>query len=229
MKQSAALMRAESIAYCGLSIALLIVSAWVTVPLGPVPFTLQTMMLVFVVLLLPPREALVSVFGYLALGALGAPVFSGMKGGLASLLGPTGGFIVGFGLGAVAAVLVLKIWKAPAGAMCVRGGSASASGALGARGNATSASGAPTFSLSALRAARIAGAARNLVAAFALLIVSYLCGWAQLMAVAGLDPLAAFLAGIAPFVVLDVIKISVGAALAGAVRRAVPALRAKAA
>lgn len=216
MKQSAALMRAESIAYCGLSIALLTVSAWVTVPLGPVPFTLQTMMLVFVVLLLPPREALVSVFGYLALGALGAPVFSGMKGGLASLLGPTGGFIVGFGLGAVAAVLVLKIWKAPAGTMC-------------ARGNATSASGAPTFSLSALRAARIAGAARNLVAAFALLIVSYLCGWAQLMAVAGLDPLAAFLAGIAPFVVLDVIKISVGAALAGAVRRAVPALRAKAA
>lgn len=209
-------MRAESIAYCGLSIALLTVSAWVTVPLGPVPFTLQTMMLVFVVLLLPPREALVSVFGYLALGALGAPVFSGMKGGLASLLGPTGGFIVGFGLGAVAAVLVLKIWKAPAGTMCVRGGSASASGA-------------PTFSLSALRAARIVGAARNLVAAFALLIVSYLCGWAQLMAVAGLDPLAAFLAGIAPFVVLDVIKISVGAALAGAVRRAVPALRAKAA
>lgn len=209
-------MRAESIAYCGLSIALLTVSAWVTVPLGPVPFTLQTMMLVFVVLLLPPREALVSVFGYLALGALGAPVFSGMKGGLASLLGPTGGFIVGFGLGAVAAVLVLKIWKAPAGTMCVRGGSASASGA-------------PTFSLSALRAARIVGAARNLVAAFALLIVSYLCGWAQLMAVAGLDPLAAFLAGIAPFVVLDIIKISVGAALAGAVRRAVPALRAKAA
>ena len=209
-------MRAESIAYCGLSIALLTVSAWVTVPLGPVPFTLQTMMLVFVVLLLPPREALVSVFGYLSLGALGAPVFSGMKGGLASLLGPTGGFIVGFGLGAVAAVLVLKIWKAPAGTMCVRGGSASASGA-------------PTFSLSALRAARIVGAARNLVAAFALLIVSYLCGWAQLMAVAGLDPLAAFLAGIAPFVVLDIIKISVGAALAGAVRRAVPALRAKAA
>ena len=209
-------MRAESIAYCGLSIALLTVSAWVTVPLGPVPFTLQTMMLVFVVLLLPPREALVSVFGYLALGALGAPVFSGMKGGLASLLGPTGGFIVGFGLGAVAAVLVLKIWKAPAGTMCARGGSASASGA-------------PTFSLSALRAARIVGAARNLVAAFALLIVSYLCGWAQLMAVAGLDPLAAFLAGIAPFVVLDIIKISVGAALAGAVRRAVPALRAKAA
>lgn len=216
MKQSAALMRAESIAYCGLSIALLTVSAWVTVPLGPVPFTLQTMMLVFVVLLLPPREALVSVFGYLALGALGAPVFSGMKGGLASLLGPTGGFIVGFGLGAVAAVLVLKIWKAPAGTMCVRGGSASASGA-------------PMFSLSALRAARIVGAARSLVAAFALLIVSYLCGWAQLMAVAGLDPLAAFLAGIAPFVVLDIIKISVGAALAGAVRRAVPALRAKAA
>ena len=74
-----ALKRTETVAFCGLAIALLAISAWVTVPLGPVPFTLQTMVLVFVVVLFPPREALVSVFGYLALGAIGVPVFSGMK------------------------------------------------------------------------------------------------------------------------------------------------------
>ena len=181
------LSRARSVAFCGLSIALLTVSAWVTVPLGPVPFTLQTMMLAFLVLAFPPREALISVFGYLAIGAVGLPVFSGMRGGLAALLGPTGGFLIGFGLGACAALLVLRAWREPASPAASR--------------------------------------ARELVAAFTLLAVSYACGWAQLMAVAGLDPTAAFLAGIAPFILLDVAKTLIGAALARTMRRAIPALR----
>ena len=45
------------------------------------------------------------------------------------------------------------------------------------------------------------------------------------MAVAGMSPMAAFLAGIAPFIVLDSIKIVVGVSLAHALRSAVPALR----
>ncbi len=203
--KNAALFRAESIAFCGLAIALLAVASWITVPLGPVPFTLQIMMLVFVVLLFPAREALVSIFGYLILGALGAPVFSGMKGGLAALMGSTGGFIVGFGLGAVAAVLILKAWKAPAA-------KESSESRAGKRGGVL-----------------VMGLAREYVAALALLLVSYVCGWAQLMAVAGMDPLAAFMAGIAPFIVPDVIKIVVAASLAHAIRSAVPALRTKAA
>lgn len=197
MKQSSSFSRAASVAFCGLAIALLTASAWITVPFGPVPFTLQTMMLTFVVLLFPAREALISVFGYLALGAIGVPVFSGMHGGLASLMGPTGGFIVGFGLGSAAAVLVLKIWKEP------------------------------SREAGASRAVRVAGVARDMVAGIVLLIVSYACGWAQLMAVAGLDPLAAFLAGVAPFVVIDVIKTVIGASLARTLRQAVPALRTK--
>ena len=222
MKKSGKLSRAESIAFCGLSIALLTVSAWITVPLGPVPFTLQTMMLVFVVLLFPPREALASVFGYLVLGALGAPVFSGMKGGMASLLGPTGGFIIGFGLGAVAAVLILKAWRPSAvagAAVARRPASADAEGG-------TESLAAP-IARNASRFAFVLGMAREYAAALALLLVSYACGWAQLMAVAGMSPLAAFLAGIAPFIILDVIKIVVGASLAHAIRSAVPALRTK--
>lgn len=187
MQKSSALKRAETVAFCGLSIALLAVSAWVTVPLGPVPFTLQTMMLAFLVLLLPYREALVSVFGYLILGGIGAPIFSGMKGGLASLLGPTGGFLIGFGLGAVAAVIVLKVWAEPEN--------------------------------------KVLRYVREFVAALVLLAISYACGWAQLMAVAGLDPMAAFLAGIAPFIVLDLIKTVVGVSLAHVLRVAVPAFR----
>ncbi|MDO4443089.1 MAG: biotin transporter BioY [Slackia sp.] len=182
-----ALKRTEAVAFCGLAIALLAVSAWVTVPLGPVPFTLQTMVLVFVVALFPPREALVSIFGYLALGAIGVPVFSGMKGGLASIVGPTGGFLVGFGIGALLAVLLLKAWREPAA--------------------------------KPVRIIRLA------LAAIVLLLTSYACGWVQLMALTGMSPAAAFAAGIAPFVVLDAIKLAIGVALAQTLKEAVPALR----
>ncbi len=104
-------LRAHTIAVCGLSIALLTASAWITVPLGPVPFTLQTLMIVLLTLTLSPRESLIAIYGYLALGSIGAPVFSGMKGGLASLMGPTGGFLIGFGIGTCLALLVLKVMK----------------------------------------------------------------------------------------------------------------------
>lgn len=180
--------RTETVAFCGLAIALLAVSAWVTVPLGPVPFTLQTMVLVFIVTLFPARQALVSIFGYLALGAVGVPVFSGMRGGLASIVGPTGGFLIGFGIGAILAVLLFKAWRRPEG--------------------------------KAMRAVR-AGAG-----ALVLLLASYLCGWIQLMVLTGMGPAAAFAAGIAPFIVLDAIKLFVGVALAQTVESAVPAFRA---
>jgi biotin transport system substrate-specific component len=59
-----------------------------------------------VVLICPPAQAALVVGLYLVLGAAGAPVFSGARGGLAALVGPTGGYLVGFWLGAVAGSLV---------------------------------------------------------------------------------------------------------------------------
>lgn len=187
MVQNTPHSRSKQVAFCGLSIALLAVSAWVTVPLGPVPFTLQTMMVTFVLLCLPNREALISIFGYILLGAIGVPVFSGMRGGIGVLLGTSGGFIYGFGIGALVAVLLLKLWRP-----------------------------------SARKGVMVA---RDFVAATAFLLVVYLCGWLQLMAVANLDAMSAFVAGVAPFIVLDVIKMVVGVGLARAVRQAVPSLR----
>lgn len=92
----------------GASVALLALSAWVTVPLGPVPLTLQTMALAFVALALTPSQAIGSVALYVALGSLGLPLFSGMRGGLGVIAGPTGGFISGFLVGMVAAQAVLR-------------------------------------------------------------------------------------------------------------------------
>ena len=96
MQKKQTLKRSESVAFCGLAIALITIGAWVTVPLGPVPLTLQTMVLAFVVLLFPAREAVASVAGYVVLGALGVPVFSGFRGGVSTLVGSTGGYLVGF-------------------------------------------------------------------------------------------------------------------------------------
>lgn len=85
----------------GISVALLAVSAAVTVPLGPVPFTLQTMMLALLPVALGWRTTACSVALYLALGAAGLPIFSGFSGGVGHLLGPTGGFLWGFLAGTV--------------------------------------------------------------------------------------------------------------------------------
>ena len=101
--------RTRSIAYVGLTIAVMAVSAWVTVPIGPVPFTLQLFAFAFALLVLRPKECAAAIAGYLALGALGVPVFSGMRGGIGILVGPSGGFLWGFLLGALAAAAVMRL------------------------------------------------------------------------------------------------------------------------
>lgn len=92
----------EDMTRAAAAVALLAVSAWVTVPLGPVPFTLQTMALTFVTVALPGRESVLAVVAYVVLGGAGVPVFSGMRGGVGILFGPTGGFILGFAEAALA-------------------------------------------------------------------------------------------------------------------------------
>ena len=93
--------RTRSLVLTGLCIALIATGAFITVPLGPIPFTLQTMMIGIAVCLLPPAYSVAAVGGYLALGFLGLPVFSGFRGGIGVLAGPTGGFLVGFLLAAI--------------------------------------------------------------------------------------------------------------------------------
>lgn len=84
--------RTRSIAYVGLSIAIIAVCSWVTVPIGPIPFTLQMFGIPLVIALLSPIEAITAVFLYVLIGALGVPLFAGFKGGIGVLMGPTGGF-----------------------------------------------------------------------------------------------------------------------------------------
>lgn len=85
-----------SLTYIAMSSALIAVCAWITLPLGPVPFTMQTFAVITVAGLLGWKRAVVSVLVYIAIGALGAPVFSGFGGGVGVLTGVTGGYVVGF-------------------------------------------------------------------------------------------------------------------------------------
>lgn len=200
--QARPLSRTRSIAFVGLTIAIMAVSACVTVPLGPIPFTLQMFAVTFAIVVLKPQEAIAAIVGYLLLGAIGVPVFSGMRGGVGVLAGPTGGFLWGYLFGVAAAVLLLMVVRSRSARREAQADPASAAALTGMQ--------------KVLGFLRVAGI--EIVAGILFTTISYLCGWAQYMAVAGVGPEAAFLACIAPFVVVDLIKIVAAVACARAVK-----------
>ena len=103
--------RAQSIVRIALTIAIMAVSAWISIPIGPVPFTLQCFAVAFAICVLPAKECLSSVGGYLVLGAFGVPVFSSMRGGISILAGVTGGFLWGYFIGVLAGLAILAAFK----------------------------------------------------------------------------------------------------------------------
>ena len=84
------------IAVIAVSAALITICSWISIPVGPVPVTLQTLAVLAVLLTTGGRRGTIAVAVYLALGAIGVPAFSGFKGGPAAFAGPTGGFLIGF-------------------------------------------------------------------------------------------------------------------------------------
>jgi biotin transport system substrate-specific component len=89
---------------------LLAVCAHVSVPLWftPVPLSLQPFGVLLLGLLLSPRMATATVGAYLLEGVAGLPVFAPGTGGLAHLLGPTGGYLLAYPL---AALLISTLWR----------------------------------------------------------------------------------------------------------------------
>lgn len=88
-------MKIRDMAYISLSAAFIAVCAWITVPFT-VPFTMQTFAVFLAVLLFGSARGMLSILLYIALGAVGLPVFSSFGGGIGVLIGPTGGYIIGF-------------------------------------------------------------------------------------------------------------------------------------
>jgi len=98
--------------------ALTAVCAWISIPIPPVSFTLQTFGVLMALGLLGGKWGSISVMLYLAMGFLGLPVFSGFQGGAAVLLGPTGGFLWGFLAGAMVYRLTERLGTSAAMILC---------------------------------------------------------------------------------------------------------------
>ncbi|CAA0100168.1 Biotin transporter BioY [Starkeya nomas] len=90
---------AKKAAVIVLGVALITLCAKIRVPSWPVPMTLHTLAVMTVALAVGPRLATATFLTYLAVGAAGLPVFSGTpeRGiGLAYMVGPTGGYLLGY-------------------------------------------------------------------------------------------------------------------------------------
>lgn len=171
--------RVTDLTSAALLTALIAAAAWITLPLGAVPVTLQVFVVVLAALLLVPRWAAASMGLYVALGAIGLPIFSGAKGGVGVLVGPTGGYLVGFVAGALIGSLVRVALEKRAGQFIA-----------------------------------------DIIAAAAVIGVIYAIGTLQLSIVTGMGIPAAVVAGVVPFIGIDLVKAAVAIVTATAVRKA---------
>ena len=105
-KKNTNILSTFDIVICAMIAALMFVGAQISLPIGPVPFTLQTFMLFTMMIAFGGKRTSIGVAVYLLIGAIGAPVFAGFKGGIDSILGTTGGFLIGFLVASLAFILL---------------------------------------------------------------------------------------------------------------------------
>ena len=89
------LFTTRDIVYMAFSVALMAVCSWISIP-TTIPVTLQTFAVFLTILILGGFRGTVAILVYIMLGGVGVPVFAGFGGGIATLAGPTGGYIIGF-------------------------------------------------------------------------------------------------------------------------------------
>ncbi|MFA6855730.1 MAG: biotin transporter BioY [Treponema sp.] len=106
--------RGMGVILAALFAALTAAGCFIQIPLpGGIPIVLQDMMAMLSGMLLGPLYGTVAVFVFLVLGCIGLPVFSGKAGLHVIIGGPTGGFLVGYLLAALAAGIVIKLMLPP--------------------------------------------------------------------------------------------------------------------
>lgn len=88
--------KVRELTFAAMFVALIAVGAFLSVPIGAVSMTMQTFSVMLAGLMLSRRNALLSVIAYLLLGLAGLPIFAGGVGGMAILVKPGVGFLIGF-------------------------------------------------------------------------------------------------------------------------------------
>lgn len=86
----------KDITKTGMFTALTAVGAFISIPIGPVPITLQSFFVLLSGLILGSKKAMFSQITYLLLGLMGFPIFAGFSGGLQTIFKPSFGFIIGY-------------------------------------------------------------------------------------------------------------------------------------
>lgn len=99
--------------YASMFGALTAIGAYIVIPLQPVPVTLQTLFTYLSGILLGGYTGALSQIVYVLLGVIGLPVFASGKAGFGTLLGPTGGFLIGFIIGAFVIGKMIEIKREP--------------------------------------------------------------------------------------------------------------------
>ncbi len=101
-------MTTKRIVFTALFAALTAACGFISIPVPgtPLPIVLQNMMVVLDGLLLGPVWGTAAVVLFILSGLIGLPVFSGGTAGIARIMGPTGGFIIGYAISALVAGLV---------------------------------------------------------------------------------------------------------------------------
>ena len=89
-------MKIKHLVQCGIITALLCVISPISIPVGPIPITLTTLIIYIVSYATSPSTSSVSVCLYIILGCLGLPVFAAFGAGPGYVIGPTCGFILGY-------------------------------------------------------------------------------------------------------------------------------------
>ncbi|MDR0308913.1 MAG: biotin transporter BioY [Coriobacteriales bacterium] len=189
-----------------LGIALLAVSAQIQLPIGPIPFTLQTLVLIVIILAFNSGSAMAAVGGYLVLGGIGLPIGAGFKGGIAWLIGPTGGFLLGFLLATLLVVVLRKLW------LGLKAGSGF--------GLADKLQPEPTSKTESGLASKRSMLLVNIVFGVLIIVVYYAFGLLWFMYSTGSTFLAAFTLCLAPFLIPDVIKLVAAVTIAQALYHA---------
>lgn len=89
-------MKINDLTKIALSVVLIAIGSWMSISIGNVPITLQIFSITLFAFLLKPKHILVSVISWIIMGVIGIPVFANFQRGPAVVIGPTGGFILGF-------------------------------------------------------------------------------------------------------------------------------------
>jgi len=118
-----ALRLAKQAALVVLGVALLAIFAKIKVPMWPVPVTMGTFAVLTIGAAYGPRLGMVTILGYMIVGALGFDVFAGSsaeKFGLTYMMGGTGGYLVGYVLATLALGMAARAgWDRSVGKMAL--------------------------------------------------------------------------------------------------------------